>query len=252
MKRVVRLLRVILSVGKVEFWVCMGGMVVVGGVLVGGLGLGDTVEVLISVLIGLLHLCRCLGVGIVVGLSEGGIVVVGGTIVVKALGGKVNVVVCMCGNVVVGGIVGICVKVAVSGIVSVSGRVAVGCVVIISVEVVVGGIVGISVEVTVGGIFSFGAMAVEGGNVVVGMGFGSTFVVNVIDVVCPFCFCCVLGGNVVDPDLLLDRLQSLTKSSTVFSPFFLFSISLVLFNSFSLSSVPKPTAFPCKTFTIAS
>ena len=252
MKRVVRLLRVILSVGKVEFWVCMGGMVVVGGVLAGGLGLGDTVEVLVSVLIGLLHLCRCLGVGIVVGLSEGGIVVVGGNVVVKALGGKVNVVVCMCGNVVVGGIVGICVKVAVSGIVGVSGRVAVGCVVIISVEVVVGGIVGISVEVTVGGIFSFGAMAVEGGNVVVGMGFGSTVVVNVVDVVCPFCFCCVLGGNVVDPDLLLDRLQSLTKSSAVFSPFFLFSISLVLFNSFSLSSVPKPTAFPCKTFTIAS
>ena len=107
MKRVVRLLRVILSVGKVEFWVCMGGMVVVGGVLAGGLGLGDTVEVLISVLIGLLHLCRCLGVGTVVGLSEGGIVVVGGNVVVKALGSKVNVVVCMCGNVVVGGIVGI-------------------------------------------------------------------------------------------------------------------------------------------------
>ena len=214
-KRVVRLLRVILSVGKVEFWVCMGGMVVVGVVLAGGLGLGDTVEVLVSVLIGLLHLCRCLGVGIVVGLSEGGIVVVGGNVVVKALGGKVDVVVCMCGNVVVGGIVAICVKVAVSGIVGVSGRVAVGCVVIISVEVVVGGIVGISVEVTVGGIFSFGAMAVEGGNVVVGMGFGST-------VVCPFCFCCVLGGNVVDRDLLLDRLQSLTKSSAVFSPFFVF------------------------------
>ena len=106
----VRLLRVILSVGKVEFWVSMGGMVVVGGVLAGGLGLSDTVEVLVSVLIGLLHLCRCLGVGIVVGLSEGGIVVVGGNIVVKALGGKVNVVVCMSGNVVVGGIVGICVK----------------------------------------------------------------------------------------------------------------------------------------------
>ena len=179
MKRVVRLLRVILSVGKVEFGVCMGGMVVVGGVLTGGLGLGDTVEGLVSVLIGLLHLGRCLGVGIVVGLIEGGIVVVGGNIVVKALGGKVNVVVCMCSNVVVGGIVGICVKVAVGG------------------------------------------MAV-GRGMAVGMGFGSTVVVNVIDVVCPFCFCCVLGGNVVDPDLLLDRLQSLTKSSTVFSPFFCF------------------------------
>ena len=109
-----------------------------------------------------------------------------------------------------------------SGIVGVSGRVAVGCVVIISVEVVVGGIVGISVEVTVGGIFSFGAMAVEGGNVVVGMGFDSTVVVNVVDVVCLFCFCCVLGGNVVDLDLLLDRLQSFTKSSTVFHLFFVF------------------------------
>ena len=141
---------------------------------------------------------------------------VGGNVVVKALGGKVNVMVCMCGNVVVGGIVGICVKVAVGGIVGVSGRVAVGCVVIISVEVVVGGIVG--------GIFSFGAMAVGGGNVIVGMGFGSTVVVNVVDVVCPFCFCCVLGGNVVDPDLdlLLDRLQSLTKSSAVFHIFLCF------------------------------
>ena len=45
---------------------------------------------------------RCLGAGIVVGLSEGGIVVVGGNVVVKALGGKVDVVVCMCGNVAVG------------------------------------------------------------------------------------------------------------------------------------------------------
>ena len=62
------------------------------------------------------------------------------------------------------------------GIVGVSGKVAVGCVVIISGEVVVGGIVGISVEVTVGGVFSFGAMAVGGGNVAVGLGFGSTVV----------------------------------------------------------------------------
>ena len=220
----VRLLWVVLSVGKVEFGVRMGGMVVVGGVLAGGLGLGNTVVGLVGVLIGLLHLGRCLGAGIVVGLSEGGIVVVGGNIVVKALGGKVDVVVCMCGNVAVGGIVGISVKVAVGGIVGVSGKVAVGCVVIISGEVVVGGIVGISVEVTVGGIFSFGAMAVGGGNVAVGLGFGSTVVVNVVDVVCPFCFCCVLGGGVVDPDLLLDRLRSSTKSTT----------------------------FPCETFTIAS
>ena len=167
---------------------------------------------------------RCLGAGIVVGLSEGGIVVVVGNVVVKALGGKVDVVVCMCGNVAVGGIVGISVKVAVGGIVGVSGKVAVGCVVIISGEVVVAGILGIGVEVTVGGIFSFGAMAVGGGNVAVGLGFGSTVVVNVVDVVCLFCFCCVLGGGVVDPDLLLDRLRSLTKSTT----------------------------FPCETFTIAS
>ena len=135
-------------------------MVDVGGVLVGGLDLGDTVVGLVGVLIGLLHLGRCLGVGIVVGLSEGGFVFVGGNVVVKALGGKVNVVVCMCGNVAVGGIVGISFKVAVGGIVGVSSKVAVGCVVIISGEVVVGGIVGINVEVTVGGIFSFGAMAV--------------------------------------------------------------------------------------------
>ena len=197
--------------------------VVVGGVLAGGLGLGDTVVGLVGVL-GLLHLGRCLGAGIVVGLSEGGIVVVGGNVVVKALGGKVDVVVCMCDNVVVGGIVRISVKVAVGGSVGVSGKVAVGCVVIISGEVVVGGIVGISVEVTVSGIFSFGAMAVGGGNVAVGLGFGSTVVVNVVDVVCPFCFCCVLGGGVVDPDLLLDCLRSFTKSTT----------------------------FPCETFTIAS
>ena len=163
---------------------------------------------------------RCLDASIVVGLIDGGIVVVGGNVVVKALGGKV----CMCGNVAVGGIVGISVKVAVGGIVgisvkvavggivSVSGKVAVGCVVIISGEVVVGDIVGIGVEVTVGGIFSFGAMAVGGGNVTVGLGFGSTVVVNVVDVVCSFC--CVLGGGVVDPDLLQDCLRSLTKSTT--------------------------------------
>ena len=87
--------------------------VVVGGVLAGGLGLGDTVVGLVGVLIGLLHLGRCLGASIVVGLSEGGIVVVGGNVVVKALGGKVDVVVCMCGNIAVGGIVGVSVKVAV-------------------------------------------------------------------------------------------------------------------------------------------
>ena len=166
------------------------------GVLESGLGLGDTVVGLVGVLIGLLHLGRCLGACIVVGLSEGGIVVVGGNVVVKTLGCKVDVMVCMCGNGALGGIVGISVKVAVGGIVSVSGKVAVGCVVIISGEVVVGGIVGISVEVTVGGIFSFCAMAVGGGNVAVGLGFGGNVVVNVVDVVCPFYFCCVLGSGV--------------------------------------------------------
>ena len=210
---VVRLLRVILSVGKVEFGVRMGGMVVVGGVLAGGLGLGDTVVGLVSVLIGLLHLGRCLGVGIVVGLSEGGILVVGGNVAVKALGNKVNVVVCMCGN-VVGGIVEICVKVAVGGIVGVSGRVAVGCVVIISVEVVVGGIVGICVEVTVGGIFSFGAMAVGGGNVVVGMGFGSTVVVNVVDVVCPFCFSCQFETHMFSNNDVINVLNILARKES--------------------------------------
>ena len=63
-----------------------------GGVLAVGLGLGDTVVGLVGVLIGLLHLGKCLGASIVVGLSEGGYVVV------KALGGKVDVMVCMCGN----------------------------------------------------------------------------------------------------------------------------------------------------------
>ena len=159
------------------------------------------------------------GAGIVVGLSEGGIVVMGGNIVVKALGGKVDVMVCMCGKVAVGGIVGISVKVAVGGIVGVRGKVAVGCVVIISGEVVVGGIVG-----SCGWYFQFWCDGSWGGNVTVGLGFGSTVVVNVIDVVCPFCFCCVLGGGVVDPDLLLDRLRSSTNSTT----------------------------FPCETFTIAS
>ena len=207
----VRLLWVILSVGKVEFGVRMGGMVVVGGILADGLGLGDTVVGLVGVLVGLLHLGRCLGVGIVVGLNEGGIVVVGGNVVVKALGGKVDVVVCLCGNVAVGGIVGISVKVAVGGIVSVGGKVAVGCVVIISGEVVVGGIVGIRVEVTVGGIFSFGVMAVWGGNVAVGLGFGSS-VVNVVDVVCPFSFCCVLGGGVVVRFTEVGNLLSIGKS----------------------------------------
>ena len=45
----------------------------------------------------------CLGAGIVVGLSEGGIVVMGGNVVVKALGGKVDVAARMCGNVAMGG-----------------------------------------------------------------------------------------------------------------------------------------------------
>ena len=66
----------------------------------------------------------------------------------------------------------------------------------------------------VGGI----VMAVGGGNVAVSLGLGGTVVVNVIDVVCPFCLCCVLGG-VVDPDLLLGRLRSLTKLITCYALF---------------------------------
>ena len=81
-----------------------------------------------SLLKGLLHLGSCLGAGIVVGLSEGGIVVVGGNVVVKALGGKVDVAARMCGNVAMGGIVGISVKVAVGDIVGVSAEVVVGIV----------------------------------------------------------------------------------------------------------------------------
>ena len=51
----VRLLWVVLSVGKVEFGVRMGGMVVVGGVLAGGLGLGNTVVGLVGVFTGKIY-----------------------------------------------------------------------------------------------------------------------------------------------------------------------------------------------------
>ena len=144
-----------------------------------------------------------------------GIVAVGGNVVAGVtLGGSVLVWVSLGRSIDVG--VSLGVSDVVGGSAAAGGNVAVG-------EVAMGGIVGISVEVTVGGIFSFSAMAVGGGNVAVSLGLGSTVVVNVIDVFCPFCFCCVLGG-VVDPDLLLGRLWSLTKL----------------------------TAFPCETFTIAS
>ena len=155
------------------------------------------------------------GVNLSVNVVVDGIVAVGGNVVVGVtLGGSVLVRVSLGGSIDVG--VSLGVSDVVGGSAAAGGNVAVG-------EVVMGGIVGISVEVTVGGIFSFSAMAVGGGNVAVSLGLGSTVVVNVIDVVCPFCFCCVLGG-VVDPDLLLGRLRSLTKL----------------------------TAFPCETFTIAS
>ena len=50
----VRLLWVILSVGKVEFGVRMGGMAVVGGVLAGGLGfvVGGIVGISVEVTVG--------------------------------------------------------------------------------------------------------------------------------------------------------------------------------------------------------
>ena len=60
----------------------------------------------------------------------------------------------------------------------------------------VGGIVSISGKVVVGGavgIFSAGGKVAVGGNVTVELGCGSTVVVNVVDVICPFCFGRVLG-----------------------------------------------------------
>ena len=180
-----------------------------------------SVEGLVSVLIGLLHLGRCLGVGIVVGLSEGGIVVEGGNVVV--VGGVLaggsglgEVWVVLIGLLHLGRCLGVGIVVGLSegGIVVEGGNVVVKA---------LGGKVNVVVcmcgNVVVGGI----VMAVGGGNVAVSLGLGGTVVVNVIDVVCPFCLCCVLAG-VVDPDLLLGSLRSLTKL----------------------------TSFPCETFTIAS
>ena len=173
---------------------------VLGGNVAVGVSVGESPAVRVN-----------LGVNVVVD----GIVAVGGNVVVGVtLGGSVLVRVSLGGSIDVG--VSLGVSDVVGGSAAAGGNVAVG-------EVAMGGIVGISVEVTVGGIFSFSAMAVGGGNVAVSLGLGSTVVVNVIDVFCPFCFCCVLGG-VVDPDLLLGRLWSLTKL----------------------------IAFPCETFTIAS
>ena len=129
------------------------------------------------------------GVNSGVNVVVDGIVAVGGNVVVGVtLGGSILVRVSLGGSIDVG--VSLCVSDVVGGSAAMGGNVAVG-------EVAMGGIVGISVEVTVGGIFSFSAMAVGGGNVAVSLGLGSTVVVNVIDVVCPFCFCCVLGGVVL-------------------------------------------------------
>ena len=64
----------------------------------------------------------------------------------------------------------------------------------------VGGIVGVSGKFAVGdavGIFSAGGKVAVGGNVTVELGCGSTVVVNVVDVICPFRFGRVLGGSVV-------------------------------------------------------
>ena len=167
------------------------------------------------------------GVNSGVNVAVDGIVAVGGNVVVGVtLGGSVLVRVSLGGSIDVG--VSLGVSDVVGGSAAAGGNVAVG-------EVVMGGIVGISVEVTVGGIFSFSAMAVGGGNVAVSLGLGSPVVVNVIDVVCPFCFCCVLGG-VVDPDLLLGRLRSLTKltASSTLTPFLAHSQFIFFcFNLFS-------------------
>ena len=71
------------------------------------------------------------------------------------------------------------------GIVGISGKVAVG------------GVAGISGEVAVGGIFSTGGKVSVGGIVTVKLGCGSTVVVNIVDVICPFGSGRVLGASVV-------------------------------------------------------
>ena len=154
------------------------------GIDVVGVVLGGNVAVGVS-----LGGSPAVGVNSGVNVIVDGIVAVGGNVVVGVtLGGSILVRVSLGGSIDVG--VSLCVSDVVGGSAAAGGNVAVG-------EVAMGGIVGISVEVTVGGIFSFSAMAVGGGNVTVSLGLGSTVVVNVIDVVCPFCFCCVLGGVVL-------------------------------------------------------
>ena len=84
------------------------------------------------------------------------------------------------------------------------GNIAVGVALGVNVAVrmcgKVGGIVDISGKVAVGGavgIFSAAGKVAVAGNVTVELGCGSTVVVNVVDVICPFRFGRVLGGSVV-------------------------------------------------------
>ena len=57
-----------------------------------------------------------------------------------------------------------------------------------------------------GGIFGTGGKVSVGDIVTVELGCGSTVVLNVVDVICPFRFCQVLGGSVV---VLLTEVGSL-------------------------------------------
>ena len=85
--------------------------------------------------------------------------------------------------------------------------------------------------------FSFGAMAVGGGNVAVGLGLGSIVVVNVVDVACPLCFCCVLGGGVVR--LLVPQCTKATCRFNGISPF------SILHNTCWVRSPPTPKLRAC-------
>ena len=157
-------------------WVCFCG-IIAAGVSCGGIAFA--------------------GVSLVVNVVVDGIVAVGGSVLVDVtLGGKVLVRIILGGSIVVG------VALSVSDVLG--GNVAVGVALGVNVAVRMcgkeGGIVGISGKVVVGGavgIFSAGGKVTVGGNVTVELGCGSTLVVNVVDVICPFCFGLVLDGRVV-------------------------------------------------------
>ena len=138
-----------------------------------------------------------MGVSLVANIIVDGIIAVGGSVLVNVtLGGKVLVQIILGGSIVV--------EVALSISDVLGSNVAVGVALGVNVAVFmcdkVGGIVIISGKVVVGGavsIFSAGGKTAAGGNVTVELGCGSTVVVNVIDVICLFCFGQVLGGRVV-------------------------------------------------------